>query len=122
SRAALSFNYLGQFDQTFSEDALFRLAPEPVGPVQSPRGARAHLLEVVGAVRGDRLALTWTYSASAHERRTVERVAARFVETLEELVSHCLAAEGGYTPSDFPDVDLDQDQLDSVLAELDLST
>ncbi|MGD2115409.1 MAG: amino acid adenylation domain-containing protein, partial [Acidobacteriota bacterium] len=84
SRAALSFNYLGQFDQTFSEDALFRLAPEPVGPVQSPRGARAHLLEVVGAVRGDRLALTWTYSASAHERRTVERVAARFVETLEE--------------------------------------
>ncbi len=41
------------------------------------------------------------------------------LEELESLINHCLSVEGGYTPSDFPDADLNQVELDELLSELD---
>jgi chemotaxis regulatin CheY-phosphate phosphatase CheZ len=35
------------------------------------------------------------------------------------LITHCTSLEnGGYTPADFPDVDLSQDELDDLLFTL----
>jgi hypothetical protein len=35
------------------------------------------------------------------------------------LIAHCLSPEaGGYTPSDFPDIDLSQDELDKLLTKI----
>jgi hypothetical protein len=44
----ISFNYLGQLDQTLSESSLFGPARESSGPPQSPLGRRPHLLDVNG--------------------------------------------------------------------------
>ena len=41
------------------------------------------------------------------------------ITQLRMLVEHCVTVEyGGYTPSDFPESELDQRQLDILLAEL----
>ena len=41
-----------------------------------------------------------------------------FIEALGAMIRHCLAPDaGGYTPSDFPEANLDQKALDDLLDE-----
>jgi non-ribosomal peptide synthase protein (TIGR01720 family) len=115
----ISFNYLGQLDQALSESSLFRPARESSGPPHSPLGRRPHLLEVSGWVAEDRLHLEWSYSQRVHRRATVERLAQGFLEALEALIVHCQSPEaGGFTLSDFPLAQLDQDELDKAFEEV----
>ena len=45
--------------------------------------------------------------------------APKLPEGVELLIAHCLAGEaGGYTPGDFPDVELSPDVLDHILEEI----
>jgi hypothetical protein len=44
-----------------------------------------------------------------------------FIEALHALIMHCQSpTAGGYTPADFPDIELSQEELDQVLAEIEL--
>jgi amino acid adenylation domain-containing protein/non-ribosomal peptide synthase protein (TIGR01720 family) len=120
AKPEISFNYLGQFESPSSEPSPFRLAAEFHRQDRSPRGRRPHRLMVSGMVASGRLQMEWSYSEDLHRRETIERVAGDFVEALRVLIAHCRAPEaGGYTPSDFPDVDLSQGDIDLVLAEID---
>ena len=115
-RAQVSFNYLGQLDGVTGEGSAIRWTGEPTGPAHGERCERAHLLEVNAQVTGGRLEVDWTYSEAVHREETVRRVATDYLEALEEIIAHCRRAEtGGYTPSDFPDVPLDQERLDRVV-------
>jgi non-ribosomal peptide synthase protein (TIGR01720 family) len=65
------------------------------------------------------LKLDWSYSAAIHRLATIEFVAKTYLEELRAVLAHCKdPASGGYTPSDFPDMELDQDALDALLEEL----
>jgi amino acid adenylation domain-containing protein/non-ribosomal peptide synthase protein (TIGR01720 family) len=119
--AEISFNYLGQFDALLAEAVTFGPAPESVGAVHSPQGQRSHLLTINGSISGGQLRLEWGYSAQIHRSETIERVAADFMAALRALIAHCQSPEaGGYTPSDFPDVALDQDDIAALLGEIGL--
>jgi len=116
-QAEVGFNYLGQLDQALTDPAL-ALAKESSGPSQSPRGRRVHLLDVNGAISDGCLQLVWTYSRHRHERATIERLAAAFIDSLRALIAHCQSDEaGGYTPSDFPLARLDQLTLDRLVGK-----
>lgn len=119
-QAEVTFNYLGQFDQVISETSMFRPAAESTGDNQSPRGSRNSLLEVNGLIVGGQLRLNWTYSKALHQQTTVEKLAQGYIEKLQQIITHCQApASGGYTPSDFPQMRLNQEELDQLIAELD---
>ncbi|MES1245675.1 MAG: non-ribosomal peptide synthase/polyketide synthase, partial [Acidobacteriota bacterium] len=102
----VSFNYLGQLDQALPEGSPLAPAPEPNGPMRSPRAVRDHLLDVAASVTGGRLRVAWMYGGRLHDRATVESWAERFLEALRELIGHCRSRVaqriGGYTASDFP--------------------
>jgi non-ribosomal peptide synthase protein (TIGR01720 family) len=118
-RAEISFLYLGQLDQAIAANSRFAPARESRGVTASPRAKRSHLLSVSSFVTGGQLQLDWTYSESLHATATVERLAESYLQTLRELVDHCLnTMTGGYTPSDFPDAELSQEELDRLLAGL----
>jgi non-ribosomal peptide synthase protein (TIGR01720 family) len=118
-RAEVSFNYLGQFDQTQLATLGWKYAQESCGSIHSPKGQRRHLLTVNGLVVEGRLKLEWQYSEHFHSRATVENLANEYIETLETIIAHCLSPEaGGYTPSDFPEVEFSQEALDELLAEI----
>ncbi|MBD0265039.1 MAG: non-ribosomal peptide synthetase, partial [Tolypothrix sp. Co-bin9] len=120
-KAEVLFNYLGQFDQTFSQSSAFNLAQESSGLAVSQQGQRSHLLEINALITNNKLQVDWTYSKNIHRQTTVKFLAENFKELLCELIAHCLSPEaGGYTPSDFPDVMLDEYQLEKVLAEMGL--
>jgi amino acid adenylation domain-containing protein/non-ribosomal peptide synthase protein (TIGR01720 family) len=118
-QAEISFNYLGQLDQTLSESSLFGPAKESSGPPHSSVGSRSHLLEVNGFVVAGRLHLDWTYSQRVHRWATVERLAQGFLEALEALIAHCRSPEaGGFTPSDFPGATLSQENLNKFITRI----
>jgi len=115
----VSFNYLGQFDQVLPPSAPLALARESGGRLSSPAGHRRHLLEITASVIGNRLRTEWTYSENVHRRATLEKLALSFLEELRALIAHCQSPDaGGYTPSDFPLVNLGQEQLDNIFARL----
>jgi non-ribosomal peptide synthase protein (TIGR01720 family) len=119
-RPEIVFNYLGQLDSTLAaQAALFRPAREGVGSVVDEMGARPHRLQISGQVIRKRLQLILTYGGRQLDAATAEGLMARFAAALRTLIDHCRSEEaGGYTPSDFPDVDLSQDELDGLLAEV----
>jgi non-ribosomal peptide synthase protein (TIGR01720 family) len=117
-RAQLSFNYLGQLDQVFSGSSPFELAGESSGPRISPRASRRYLFDITGQVTGKQLQVFWRYSENIHRHDTVERLAQDFQAALRSIIAHCLASKiGGYTPSDFPEAHLSQQELDDLIAE-----
>ena len=118
--AEISFNYLGQFDRILPEPALFRLTHEPSGPEHSPYSQRRYLLDIEGGISEEQLWVNWTYSENLHQRGDIEALARGFVKALQSIIAHCQTPDaGGYTPSDFPEAGLAQEELDALLAQLD---
>ena len=71
--------------------------------MHSPRGQRAHLLDVLAVVTEGRLRVTFSYSRNRHRHESMERLASRYQSALEALIEHCLSPDaGGYLPCDFP--------------------
>ncbi|MCC5644523.1 amino acid adenylation domain-containing protein [Nostoc sp. CHAB 5824] len=118
-QAEVLFNYLGQTDQVMSQSSLFAPAKESTGSARSLRGSRVYLLEVVAIVVGGQLQVNWTYSEAIHQRVTVEKLANSFIKALRSLITHCQSSEAlGFTPSDFPQAKLNQQDLDKFLAKI----
>jgi amino acid adenylation domain-containing protein/non-ribosomal peptide synthase protein (TIGR01720 family)/FkbM family methyltransferase len=118
-QAEVSFNYLGQFERSTAKSSIVGAARETTAPTRSLRGQRRHLLEINGSVSEGKLHLSWTYSTNLHRHESIERLANDFSETLKSLIRHCLnLKERGYTPSDFPEADLNQAELDDLMASL----
>jgi hypothetical protein len=54
-----------------------------------------------------------------HRRKTVENLAGDILACLESLLAHCLSPGArGFMPSDFPEADLSQEELDRLVADL----
>lgn len=111
----VTFNYLGQFDQTIGHVAGWRLAPESAGQARAPASLRRSWFEVSAMVYGGRLRIEWHYSRNLHEHEQIDTLLRRFAGHIESLIAHCARPQtGGVTPSDFPLVTLTQAQLDTL--------
>ena len=117
---AIGFNYLGQFDQVSGNvQAIGRPQPAP-GRERAGENKRVHLLEIGSSILDGKLRLNWSFSEKVFRVETVERLAETYLQALREVIQHCLDPQsGGYTPSDFSDVDLQEEELDALFSELD---
>jgi len=87
----VSFNYLGQFDQTLAPDARFAFADGEVGPSRAPDFPRAYLFELNAAVQGGRLHLSWRYNTRLHRADSVATLVDRLVAALREIAANAAA-------------------------------
>ncbi|MGD2089535.1 MAG: SDR family NAD(P)-dependent oxidoreductase [Candidatus Aminicenantes bacterium] len=116
----IHFSYTGTVDSIFPRESLLKLIAEFNRLTHSLKGNHCCLLEVNGSVIQGRLRLTWTYSKNLHRHETIEGLARGFMEVLLTLIDHCLSpGTGGYTPSDFPEAQLNQKELDELAADFD---
>jgi len=54
-----------------------------------------------------------------HAAATIQAVSNDYMEALRELINYCQSPEaGGFTPSDFPLINLNQAELDLALTEI----
>ncbi|WP_439854944.1 non-ribosomal peptide synthetase [Pseudomonas yamanorum] len=113
--ASITFNYLGQFDQSFGADALFHPLDESAGIAHDPDAPLPNELSVDSQVYGGELVLRWTFSRERHDSQTIAELADAYLAELQSLIEHCLKEDaGGLTPSDFPLAHLTQGQLDAL--------
>ncbi|WP_413657759.1 amino acid adenylation domain-containing protein [Paraburkholderia phenoliruptrix] len=110
-RPAISFNYLGRFDQSFDPASRFAFSSEDAGSSYGEGARLDYALDLNGIVTGETLLLRWRYDPARIDRENVERIVAAFGQQVDALIAHCLAAPPGATASDFPLSGLDQRQL-----------
>ncbi|WP_339468641.1 amino acid adenylation domain-containing protein [Pseudomonas capeferrum] len=117
AQARVTFNYLGQFDGSFTaaDAASFGPSGESAGRTQCAGAQLGNWLSITGQVYGGELFLEWTYSEDVYRPETIQHLAQAYEQALAELVEHCCQAQHqGVTPSDFPLAALTQAQLDSL--------
>lgn len=118
SDAQVLFNYSGA-ETPKGTDSLFTPLSFDKSAARSGTNSRSHGLEINAAIVDRQLTMSWTYSQLTHRRSTIERLVHRFDESLRLLMSHCSSDSGGFTPSDFPESGLNQEDLDQLLDEFD---
>jgi non-ribosomal peptide synthase protein (TIGR01720 family) len=136
----VSFNYLGQvvlselahpepaslgtsgnFEQ---ESALFTAleaskTTDLSGPAHDPTGRRTYLIDLVASVTQGRLRVELVYSQAVHAKATIRRFSDDFMAEIRGLIQHCISGQSfGYTPSDFPDAELSQEEIEELMEEL----
>ncbi|ERN42082.1 non-ribosomal peptide synthase domain protein/amino acid adenylation domain protein [Rubidibacter lacunae KORDI 51-2] len=118
--APIRFNYLGQGDRSLAATTTaVSAAPLETGVGRAPSSQRLYAVDIVGIVRDGQLVLQWRYSSEMFRRNTIEALAQGYLDSLERAIAHCQDPDaGGFTPSDFPDADLDGDDLDQLMAQL----
>ena len=116
-KSQILFNYLGQFDQMLSGQTKFRLAA-PIAVSSAPENQRRYAIELIAYIQSGKLHTDWIYNEKIHNQATVQKIAGEYLEDLQAIISHCVErSQQTYTPSDFPDLDLDQDELDALISE-----
>ena len=114
----ISFNYLGQFDQIQSQSN-WKFAPKSSGNEHSLKQIRNDILDINSIIIEGQLQIDWTYSHYFHTLSTVDKLAQSYIQTIRSIIEHCqLKDTKGYTPSDFPDVQLNQLELDRLLTSI----
>ena len=118
-RPPVIFNYLGQ--QIGPQSGVFGRAEPLMDGLRDSRSERFHCFEINSFVANGRLEMRWEYSEKIHREATIRGLVENFEKNLRQLMAHCTASsKGSYTPSDFPDAGLNQDDLDKLLGGLSL--
>jgi non-ribosomal peptide synthase protein (TIGR01720 family) len=116
----VAFNYSGGRDAAAPRaEAALRLSRADTGALHDPASRRPFALDVNCGVTGGLLWLRLGYDPAVAEERTIARLASRFADCLQEIVDACRSnLTVRYTPHDFAGLDLDQGDLDALIAEI----
>ncbi|MEV0186307.1 condensation domain-containing protein [Streptomyces sp. NPDC050625] len=121
----IGFNYLGRFtvgEQSGPVRAWQMAGETAVGGAADPDMPVAHALEAGAVVRdttdGPELTLTLSWPGSLLDDAAAERLGGLWLEMLRGLAAHTTdePTAGGHTPSDFPLLDLSQDEVEELEA------
>ncbi|WP_026400352.1 non-ribosomal peptide synthetase [Actinomadura rifamycini] len=126
----VAFNYLGRSAAPEAADwgPAAQEESDALGGGQDDALALVHAIEVNAHTRdlpdGPELTATWTYAADLFDDAAIADLAGRWTAALRGLVAHVVDGAaagpvGGFTPSDLSLVDVSQDEIDELAAELD---
>ncbi|MGK5552278.1 amino acid adenylation domain-containing protein [Actinomadura kijaniata] len=122
----IAFNYLGRAAAGDTAD-WSPADPSALAGGQDDALGLVHAIEVNAHTRdlptGPELTAVWTWADALFAEADLTDLAGRWIAALQGLVTHvtgdAAGPVGGFTPSDLTLVDLDQDEIDELAAELD---
>jgi non-ribosomal peptide synthase protein (TIGR01720 family) len=96
--------------------ALFRVAD--VHRADDHAGGQGQIHLSAGMING-RLQLDWYYNTALHREATITRLSHSLITALQEVIRHCRESGAAqFTPSDFPEAQMDQAALDQFLGKI----
>lgn len=114
---SIVFNYLGV--QNSITSTILGKGTFLTGGVRHPKSERHHAWELNISMVNEQLEIHWSYSDQLHDSTRMTALLNQYGEVLKEVVQHCLQQdERSYTSSDFAEAELDNDDLDNLLAQL----
>jgi len=115
----ISFNYLGQFDETF-DNGVVTLSDIPIGECTSPSMENLYIIDINGVLINGQLLFNFIYNKHEYREQTISHVAESFRKHLVKVIDHCTAIQyTERTPSDFTFSRLSIDELETVLGNVD---
>ncbi|WIM38150.1 amino acid adenylation domain-containing protein [Paenibacillus sp. PK4536] len=114
---AISFNYLGQFDEASNESSqrLLQSSPLSVGIEIHPEMKRAFTLDINGMVNDGQLKMTFNYNRHQYTPATIAKLAKQYQHYLLKLIDHCTGKQTTeQSPTDFTYNQLSIGQLDQI--------
>ena len=117
----VQFNYLGQWDNvSFGDPDVSMPSAQVLSLVDQvsidPRNGRQHALEIEARIAQGRFEIDWYYDDGILTPQEAEDLATRYVGALGEIIDHCTAGAVVRVPGDYPDVELTEDELQSLVA------
>ena len=103
------FNFLGK--QNTGETSVEFVSKNTLHPLSE----RHYVIEINALIKNGVIEVTWFYGNNILKKDTVLSLIDNFNDALKNIVTHCLNSETKYTPSDFPEVDLKQEELDMLV-------
>jgi non-ribosomal peptide synthase protein (TIGR01720 family) len=111
------FNFLGNqrpFDSNVLGKGTFILEG-----VRSTESERHHLLEINAFIEEGQLNFRFSYSEQFHKPESIHNLVEHFQNALHQVIEHCSTRETTeYSPSDFPEAELNQDDLNNLLNQI----
>jgi len=114
----ISFNYLGQYNIDSGEKSLFNIQELYKGSERANENSRPFQIDIVSSILNGQLHINMVYGTKIFNSNEMKNLSDLYVNEIQTLISETLSISGGYTPSDFNDVDLDDQDLNSILTEL----
>lgn len=116
----ICFNYLGQLDNSLdnSEERFFKFTKGSVASTIAPENIRQNLLEIDCQIKNFCLEVMWSFSIHNYEEETILNLANQYVENLQKIIEHCCSGVFGYSPSDFPLLNLNQTKIDLLFNKI----
>ena len=110
----LVFNYLGNQARANDNSGLaFKSVAEGS---RASSSERSYLLEINSMIKDGKLLVHWSYAKAYFEASTVEQLAGNFGQAITDIIQYCENKDKGeYTPSDFPEANISQEDLDNLL-------
>ena len=110
----LVFNYLGNQKNTKLTDEL-TLIPIPEG-ARHPSSERNYSLEINAFISEGKLNINWSFTNKKFKVATIEQLTLEFEANIKSIIAYCKNKDSGeYTPSDFPEANISQEDLDNLL-------
>ena len=111
------FNYLGQ-EVTGQKEQEYRF--DFLGHShRDPSSERLYALEINAFTTHSGLLVRFTYDQLSFEESTIKKLTETFKGHLMRIIEHCTQSDStGFTPSDFPEAQMSQDDLDNLLEQL----
>lgn len=110
------FNYMGQLDNTKSNDSTFELLNGDLLFTRGFKNARVSVLEINAYVLKDRLTIEWSYNKHVYSEEAILHQANDYVSILLEAINYCIESEdNGVSAADFSDVDMED--LDFIMSK-----
>ncbi|MFS4481478.1 amino acid adenylation domain-containing protein [Hyunsoonleella sp. 2307UL5-6] len=103
------FNFLGK--QNTGDSSIEFISKNTIHPLTE----RQYPLEINALIKNGILEISWIYANTIIKEDVILSLIADFNETLKAIVTHCLDTKPKYTPSDFPEVNLKQEELDTII-------
>lgn len=119
----LLFNFINTTSTgTESADATFWTSTvSSIEQLRSPRNHRSHVVELNALASRTQIDLRFRYVIKVIPPEALQQFANDIQTYLQHILDHCLNMDSTvYTPSDFPDVDMDQNDLDDFMSGLEL--
>lgn len=112
------FNFAGRFGSQAVGGAAWLQSCPPFASRAGENG-RGYRMEINALVMDGRLRIDWAASHAQYHESTIEHLLRTLLDEIRLLIQHALTADSsGYTPADFPDAGLSQEDLDRFLEGL----
>ncbi|HVI43598.1 MAG TPA: amino acid adenylation domain-containing protein [Chitinophaga sp.] len=96
------FNYLGQLDNMVSREGVLGMATEAAGSSVRDNFPASDSISLNTMIRGGELYFDWSYSTRHHDAAGIEKLAALYMQHLQNLITHCVTRDTAEcTPADY---------------------